>query len=433
MGQRSLLTSRPARVFQGLSSRSWTNLALAACFALYLIQVALDLVWGNTCGHLGTDFCAFWSAGRAANVGGYAQAYDLGTLARIQLENFPAFGQISTFAVSPVAYLPVFLLPFQLLALLPAAAGFWIWTVLNAVGFVAYLRFFHRETVGAPLPTRLLVLLSLSLPVYWNFLDGQANVWLVICVGEFMRRALVGQSFRAGLWLGGLLLKPQALVLIALALLLQLSMRTIAGLATATAALLGSSLAMVGVSGAKATLQVWLGFARGMPTNDVDSMMNWRMLGFHLSNWFSPELGWGLAAAGMLVTVLATIYLWRRRLPWNSASFTFALSGTLAATGLVAWHSHIHMAMMLLPAMVVLMQRDRLLEDRVLEGWVLIPVAGYFLVYVLAALVKAAALPGTIAPSLNFLRGSSEFGVNAWILILAVQHARNDQHEASSV
>ncbi len=410
--------------FQNMTSTAWVNLALVALFTFYLIQIALDVIWHNICGHLGTDYCAFWSAGLIANTRGYVDVYNLDLLRQVQLGNFPKFGDISTFAVSPIAYLPVFILPFQALALLTPAASFWIWTILNLLAFVVYLYYFNRSTTALSLPGRLVLMFLLSLPAYWNFLDGQINVWLMICTGEFIRAALADRPVRAGLWLGALLLKPQALILIGLALLLQRWFKMLAGLAAASVVLVGASLAMLGPAGFMDMLRIWLGFSQGMPTNDVDSMMNWRMLGFHLSNWATPLFGWAVAALGMAVTVVASLYLWRQRVDIHSEGFLVALTGTLAGTGAVAWHSHIHMAMFLIPILLYLVQTKIQTPKNLLEYWVLLPALAYFIVYVLASLIKADVLPSDLNRSITFIRGASELGMNLYLLGWAIVRSR---------
>jgi hypothetical protein len=54
---------------------------------------------------------------------------------------------------------------------------------------------------------------------------------------------------------------------------------------------------------------------------------------------------------------------------------------------------------------------------------VAVPAAAYVLVYLLASLIKLSVLPSELAISLNFLRGASEFGLNAWILAVAVKQS----------
>jgi hypothetical protein len=404
-----------------MTNQRWLNLALASISVFYIAQIALDLMWHNLCGHLGVDYCAFWSAGAISTAHGYPKAYDLGLLAQIELRNFPAFGDRSTFAVSPFAYLPVFLPPFQLFAMLPAAVSFWIWTLINVAACAFYLRYFYLNTRHVPPPRRMLTMLFLSLPVYWNFLDGQVNVWLMICIGEFMRLMMSKRPFPAGLWLGGLLLKPQTLLLLGPLLLLRFPRKAFAGLLLSSAALGVASIALVGVGGLKAMLQVWLGFSTGLPTNDVDSMMNWRMIAFHLSQWLPPAVGWVTAALGTLATIAAVLPLWRNPLDLPSKSFAPVLLGTLAGTALIAWHSHIHMAMILIPPLVLLWEQDPFRSRYVLEKWVLLPAAAYLGVYVLAALIKIHAVPGALTGSINLLRGGAELTLNAWILSLVVR------------
>ncbi len=423
------VVARPRHLFSSLSSTAWINLALAACGVFFVVQLALDLAWNNFCSHLGIDFCAFWSAGRAANLFGLTSAYDPAVLGRIQSANLPSGAQ--SLAVSPIAYLPVFLLPFRLLAELSPNLSFWLWTLLNAVGYVAYLRFLCRTLTGRPLPMRLLAMLTVSLPVYWNFLNGQVNVWLMICVGEFLRMALTGKPFRAGLWLGGLLLKPQTVILLAIALALRRSVRILAGLAASATVLLTASWILVGTRGMTAVLRIWLGFAQGLPTNDIGLMMNWRMLGLHLSQWISPDIGWGIAAAGTLLTAAAGLWLSREQTAVGPLHFVWVVIGVLAATALAAWHSHIHMAMMLIPPLLLLVQQEREVRQNAFNAWVLIPSATYILAYLLAAVMKVGAVPTVLGSVLDFVRAASEFGVNVWILLIAVRAAaRNDRQLA---
>jgi hypothetical protein len=403
----------------------WVNLGLAGLLLFYVLQILLDVLWGNTCGHLGTDFCAFWSAGKAANAYGYARVYDLALLSRIQLANFPAFGDPAAFAVSPFAYLPIFVLPFQLLAVLPPGAAFWLWTALNAIAFWAYLAFLYRKLLGSRLPTRLFILLALSLPAYWNLLDGQVNVWLMIFLGEFLRHALAGQPFKAGLWLTGLLLKPQSLALLAVLALVRLPRRILAGLISGLVAMGALSTALLGPTGAMGMLHVWLGFSRGMPTNDVDSMMNWRMIGFHISNWTSPPIGWGVAAFGMAATIIGVVALWKRGVDLKSPSGSAVLLGTLAATTLVAWHSHIHMAMILVPAFLLAMRSRLVVGTGEIEIWSVLPALAYVLVFLLAAVIRFGVLPQAWTGSITALRGGAEFAVNIWLLMLALRFVRS--------
>ena len=406
--------------FRNMSPTQWENLALAALLIFYLIQTGFDLFWRNTCGHLAIDYCAFWSAGRVANLSGFADVYNLDLLRQIQFEIAPRYADLSAFVVSPIAYFPVFVIPFQFLSLLPPFSGFVLWTLVNMATLIFYLRFFIRKTTGQVLQMRLLILVFLSLPVYWNFFNGQVNVWLVICIGEFMRAAANEKPFQAGLWLAGLLLKPQTLLLIGVALLLQRSIKVLAGLMIAFVVLLGLSFALIGYDGLQQLVRVWLGFTSGLPTNDVEIMMNWRMIGLHLGNVSSPLLGWIVAGLGMAATFFAAVYIWRKALDFSSLYFSVALLGLLAATGLFAWHSHIHTAMMLIPPLAYLIVRKEM-SGKIFAWWLFVPAVIYVVAFLLAPLIQMNILPPRIGELLDLLRGVGGFGVNILLLVWAMK------------
>ncbi|MGZ6316856.1 MAG: glycosyltransferase 87 family protein, partial [Anaerolineales bacterium] len=218
------------RPFQNMTAEGWQNLALTAILIFYIAQCALDIQWGNMCGHLAIDYCSFWSAGRVASTRGYADVYNLNIMESVQRSVFPArYETGGTFATVPTPYLPIFVLPFSLLGFLGPFAGYWIWAILNLVVLLYYLRFFAIKMTGQPPSKRLMLLILLSLPVFLNFFYGQVNIWLTIFLGEYMRAAASGKPFKAGLWLAGLLLKPQYLILIGVAVLMQRSIKMLAG------------------------------------------------------------------------------------------------------------------------------------------------------------------------------------------------------------
>jgi len=407
--------------FQNMSSTQWENLGLAALFLFYLIQIGFDLLWHNTCGHLAIDYCAFWSAGRAANTSGYSNIYNIDILKQIQFGLVPHSSNMSAFVVSPVAYFPAFVIPFQILSLFAPLPSFAFWTLINMAVLFFYLRFFIQKITGQVLQTRLLVLLFLSLTVYWNFFNGQVNVWLVLCVGEFMRAAMDKRPFQAGLWLGGLLLKPQTLLLIGVALLLQRSVKLLAGLTATSIALIGASFVLIEYDGLQHLARLWLGFTSGLPTNDVEIMMNWRMIGLHLGNVSFPLLGWIVTGLGMVATLFAAVCIWKKPLDFVSTSFAVALLGLLAATGLFAWHSHIHTAMMLIPPLIYLIVRKEM-PGKIFIHWIFVPAAIYVAAFLFAPLIQMNILSANVGELLDFLRGASGFGVNILLLVWAMKN-----------
>lgn len=76
--------------FQNLGPREWRNLAVAALFAFYAVYLGMGLYRNGPFVSVGSDYLAFWGAGYIANTRGYADAYDLNVLRKIQEPLVPA-------------------------------------------------------------------------------------------------------------------------------------------------------------------------------------------------------------------------------------------------------------------------------------------------------------------------------------------------------
>ena len=420
--------------FRDMTPEAWQNLALLAVAVFYVAQVGLDLIWHNLCGHLAIDYCSFWSAGHIASASGYAKVYDLNLMEQIQRSVFPRRYEVQgTFATVPTPYLPPFIVPFAFLAGLGPFVGYWVWTVFNLAVFIGYFIFFTKKTTGQPPSRRLFALILLSFPVFLDFFYGQVNIWLMVFVGEYMRAELDGKPFRAGLWLGGLLIKPQYLALIGIALLMQRSIKALAGLAVSSLVIMAVSYAMVGSAGFVAMIQLWLGYTSGLPATGPNVMMNWRMLGLFLEGLFNAPWVWPLMFAGMAVTAIAGLYLWRHPVDWHSWSSPVVLLGILAATGAVAWHSHISTQTILIPPLIYLNQPRNRLPKNALLLWVIIPPIFQFGVLVLGGLAQGGVLTGNVADWQNLLSAIVPFGFNLYFLAWAIQTMRSMRAQAVPV
>lgn len=408
-----------------MTAAAWQNLALAALAVFYVVQVALDLAWGNIFGNLGIDFASFWSAGYIADHLGFAKVYDLRAMQQVEQVLLPGTWRPDfVFHPIPAPYLAVFLVPFQVLALLPPISAFWIWTGLNLAALFLYLRFFVRRTIGEEPGWRLLALILVAAPVYLTLFDGQVNVWLAICVGEYLRSATQGKELRSGMWLGGLLLKPQCLIILGPALLMQRSVKALGGLAISSVVALILSVALSGAQGMLALARLWLGYAGGLPTNDIQLMMNWRMLGLLAGKVTSDRAGFMVAIVGAAATFFLAMYLWRRRLAAGTSEFPVAVLGSMAATGAVAWHSHVHMAMILIPPLVYLWAaREHGFRGK-LEAWVFVGSGLYCLRLLLASTVYAGTLPAGLIGLIDSLTGLGLFGLNLYLLGWAIRESR---------
>ena len=409
--------------FQNLGREGWLKLGLAAIFAFYAVQIGMALFQHNLFVSLGADYRSFWSVGQIANTRGYSDIYNLELQAQIQEPLVPkSEDPARTFTLFPTVFFPVFIIPFQILAPLGVEPGFWIWTVLNMAGLILYLYFFTRDMLDKTIPINLVVMIMLSFAVFQNFFWGQVETWLVVCIGEFMRNTMRGNYFRSGLWLGGILIKPQALVLLVPFLLIQRAWKSLAGFSTMTFCIMLASIGLIGFEGINRVVGLWVGFASGLQSNAPENMMNWRMLGLHLSAFTSPGIGWGIAITGMLVTMLIAISLWLKPVPPSSPLFAVTLLGTLAATGAVTWHAHIHMAMVLIPPLVYLSLQEQLPKNMLLLWTILLPIT-MFIALVIGMMMQMEIIP-LIRGIGGSMLGSCGLAINIYILAWSAKTVR---------
>lgn len=211
-------------------------------------------------------------------------------------------------------------------------------------------------------------MLLLSYPAALNLMHGQASFFLAICIGEFLRHMMVGRPFGAGAWLGGMLLKPQTLILILPAMVVQRRWKALLGFALAAGLLIAISLGLTGIQGFSRLLNLWISSGSGYLASYPERMPNWRMVGTHLSHWIPSTPAWAFSFIGLAVTLGGSLLLWRRPLPPDRPSFAVAVSGTLAATAAISWHTHIHMLVMLIPPLAYLYAKGEL-PERMLAAW----------------------------------------------------------------
>lgn len=420
------LAARSPRLFQDMTPRKWMNLAVAGLAVFYLLQIILDFMWGTMCGHVGVDYCNnIWSIGHIANTMGYAKIYDIDLIARVERSIFPANVDPSLFIVTPPPYLAIFVPPFQLFALLSPTAGYLLWTALNLAVMIVYLLFFGRSLSGQAPEVRLLMITGVSLPLFFNVFYGNVNVWLLICTGEFMRAFMSDKPIRSGLWLGGLMLKPPLLLMIGFFLLMSRAFRVLAGAAAASGLLAGLSLLLVGPQAFAKMIGIWLRSAAGQPSDGVESMMNWRMLGVDLSHFTGQWLAWTVAALGILLTLVFTVRALRPGLQRSTQSFSLTTLAILTASSALAWHSHVHTALVLLPPIVLLYQR-KILPQPVLDTWVLLPASIFVLVLIPQHLMRVGLLPESAQYLVYLMRGGGALAANIYLLWWAVRTSHRE-------
>ncbi|RME13464.1 MAG: DUF2029 domain-containing protein, partial [Bacteroidetes bacterium] len=327
---------------------------------------------------LGEDFLSFWSAGWLANQRGYLAAYDPNQLAEIQYLYIPKPEDISNYRFFPVItfFLPVFLTIFQVLANIPLTPAFILWSLISFWGYVGYFIFICRA-FGVQPKRRFILLSCLFYPFFFSMFWGQIGLILIVAVGEFFRAFYNGQPWRAGFWLGILMIKPQVLVLLPFLLLLQRQWKILVSFLLTAIALGLISLKLITLEGFRTLLALSDELANGYPTIGAIGMLNWRMIGENLSLLGYPMIGWRITWMGVLLTLAFIVYQ-LANLKINSENSALVFLMIFAATGLVSWHYHIHSAVILMPFFIILMAKGKLSETGIVL-WIILPAIILFL------------------------------------------------------
>ncbi|MBN1618870.1 DUF2029 domain-containing protein [Candidatus Dojkabacteria bacterium] len=332
----------------------------------------------------GLDYLAFWSTGKIAEQYGFSRIYDPILLNAVQVDQLSMMGySIENYQYIPVPYPSVFITPFALLSKLDFYVSYCIWIITNWAMLFVYLLFFTRQILkGKQFTISLLFpLLSiiLSYPTLFNFVWGQMEVILVVVIGEFIRSGIKNKPFSAGLWLGSLILKPQLLIIVIPLFFLSGELKLIKGVLLSGLALIVASLGLSGINGIIDMLTLWLNLVPGMPSIAPTIMMNWRMLGLH-SQVIIPELwSWVIIASGMVGTLIICWMMFKQKPEFGSTSWVLLMIGFFGATLMFSWHSHIHMAMVLIPFFIFGLFRMKEIIP-LIDLWVFIP-AFYLMVF----------------------------------------------------
>ncbi len=373
--------------FHALGLRGWLNLALAM-LGLFYLAFGLFFLWtGRVVNHLGVDFRTFRASAEIAWKYGFGAIYDPAKQNEFQKPWYDQgiFGTgFDGYDYAPTYYLPAFVLLFLPLLLFDPRTSFYLWTGLNVLLLVLYLWRF-RKALQDHLDWGILSRMVFSIPVFTSLLAGQVNVLLLVCMGEFILALIRGRDFRAGLWLAGLFLKWQVLVLFLPGLILGRRFRTLAGFILLASLILFLSVALVGTDGLLAVGNLYLKASFGENrTINPQLMMNWRSLAANLGLVLPAALAWVPAVIGMVATAVAGLVLWSRRPEASSPSFGFVLLGTYAATCAISWHMHIYTGLPLILPLLLVYSQGRV-SWKTLYLWLYVPVALFPILYALTS------------------------------------------------
>lgn len=355
-------------------------LLLIFAIIFYLSFFFPSFLSGDLLKHMSVDYPGYWSVGKIADEQGYSKIYDPKLLDQVQKSVYLHLKEINSPVADyigpvPVPYFSVFMIPFQFLSRFPPENTVWLWNFINLLSFAFYLIYFIRQTSTEQGISRdnltLVIFLLFSWAVIINTLSGQVGAFMCICTGEFIRNAFRHKPILSGLWLGGLLIKPQTLILILPFLLLNRDWNALKGFGLSAFVILSISYGLSGLNGMRDLFNLLIRYSAGMETNAVEAMVNWRMIGLLINTYFQTNFGWVATAAGTVLTLIPIWYLSKQKTEFGSPRWVLSVFGVFLATCLVTWHSHYHMMMLLIPLFIYTVQH-KLLPEKYLIWWVVI-------------------------------------------------------------
>lgn len=407
-----------------LLQKPWRTSILLVLLVYFLLFIGQPLVKGDWC--LLNDYLGYYSAGQIMNGEQPALVYDYQLLAKYQADLYRSCGSFeSGLEVISMVYLPIFLAPFQLFALLNFSFSTGLWITLNFVSLVLYLNFFTRKVFGRNLPVYIVILILISIPVFRNFIHGQVNLLLLIGMGEFIRAMVSDRQYLAGFWLGLLLVKPQMLILLLPFMLIQKRFKVLVGFTVSFIIILGTSFLLVGVEGMVNFINIIRDSSQGGATSNYQLMMNWRAVSYYITRFAGGEVGNVVLIGGSTLTAIIPLFVFRKKVDVQSPRFMVALLGLMAATTLMTFHAHTHSAIILIPQLVYLYMNNQL-QERLFDLWFLAPSVFNFSQFLVGALVILSILPFEFAHFVNFSNGLVLFVVNFILLGWTITAERRD-------
>ena len=334
---------RIAGGFAGWLLRALSRPLIAPALAAFMVAVSAGFALHGLLTPLRTDYIAMLSGARVLGDGGclYCHAAQLQAQGVLLGHPHPAY--------DPFLETPLVALIYRPLLALPAAAGFAVFLAVSAacVG-PAGLLLWRRMGLAAH-GTRGLLLLALALasvPAAWNYRLGQIDALLVLPLVAGTVLLATHRRFAAGLLLSLLLLKPQTIWLLPVALLVAGEWQVVVGMAAGAACLAGGSLWLVGPGGLGQWITLLGSAGPAVATSD----------GLPGAIASLGGNGAGFAAAVALGLLACGWMLWQRRTLTDRPLQVVALA--IAASLLLAPHVYAYDLIVAVVPVVVIAQRD---------------------------------------------------------------------------
>jgi len=342
-GRLSRGARRIARGFADWLLRALSRPLIAPALAIFMVAVSAGFALHGLLTPLRTDYLAMLTGARVLADGGclYCHAAQLQVQGVLLGHPHPAYDAFLETPLVALAYRP--------LLGLPAAAGFAVFLGASAacVGLAGVLLW--RRMGLAVHGVRGLLLLALALasvPAAWNYRLGQIDALLVLPLVAGTVLLAAERRFSAGLVLSLLLLKPQTIWLLPVALLVVGEWRVVVGMVVGAACLAAGSLWLVGPGGIGQWLSL-LGSA-GPPVSTSNGLPG-------VVASIAGNTGGFVAAAALGVVACAGMW-WRRRALTGRPVQVLALG--IAASLLLAPHLYAYDLIVAVIPLVVLARWD---------------------------------------------------------------------------
>lgn len=328
------------------------NAGIAVSYVgLWLISMARGLSWR-------ADFTAYYTAWTMVRAGAAAQVYDFAVQAVYQQRVLG--GRSFSEGLLPYVNPPHVTLFFAPLAWLTLPHAFYLWTAGQVVLIVVLIRTTLALTADWLSRERLAALCAMLAfpPLLFTLLRGSFSLLVLVAVLGLYRYLIARRPGRAGLWLAMASMKPQLVLLPALAMLVGRRWRVLLASGLAGIACVLAATVAFGP-------QSWLGFLQAIRTIDgyygifgiVPATM-YNLKGT-LTLWLGNERGELIGTVSTIAFALgvcATLWLWRR--PWEPGSSQFALrfAQTVLLGLVLSPHLHSHDGLVLVAPVLIVAQ-----------------------------------------------------------------------------
>jgi len=299
--------------------------------------------------YIGIDFRLWYSTGSIIRLHGISSIYDSSLQSFYQRELYEGFS-ISNYASMPfwplpLTYLPIFTLPMYFLSFFTPVFGFVIWITQNLIiGYLYLLTWIKRAEIVLSRYKVLVVLISL--PFLLNIILTNVNLILLILVGELVIGLKNGKEELTGIFLAGLLLKPQNLILVIPGLIYLRKWKVLKGFVIASAIILLISVVLVGKNGIIGLVDTIINW----PDQLGDSGMTLIAFSANMKK-FLPDILVKVITIFfyvILIVNLGKVWVWNKKAN-DDQHFVIFFYITLLTTFSLSPHGNVHMAMMIIP------------------------------------------------------------------------------------